>query len=111
MARGLGAALVEVKMAAIVGKRYVAPSGAEVIVTKGGPGALSDAGTLLVPRESAGSATPDLGRTEPVIALGKRYRSTDGAVELLVLRAGVCDLHYDGQPMQLLQTKALPSAD
>ena len=63
-------------MAASVGKRYVAPSGAEVIVTKGGPGDLSD-----------------------------------GEVELLVIKPGVCDLRYNGAPMEVLQPKVLPSAD
>jgi hypothetical protein len=30
-------------------------------------------------------------RSGPVVALDKRYRSADGEVELLVIRAGVCD--------------------
>lgn len=99
-------------MAATVGKRYVAPSGAEVIVTKGGPGALSDGEVALLLKDEA---PPDLkdasGRTEPAIQLGKRYKSADGEVELLVIKPGVCDLRYNGATMELLQPKVLPSAD
>jgi len=99
-------------MAASVGKRYVAPSGAEVIVTKGGPGDLSDGEVPLVLKEQA---TADLrdgsGRSEPVVPLGKRFRSADGEIELLVIKAGVCDLRYNGVAMEVLQPKVLPSAD
>ena len=99
-------------MPANVGKRYVAHSGAEVIVTKGGPGELSDGEVALVPKEESQEVTVDgSGRTAPVIELGKRYRSEDGEVELLVIKAGVCDLHYNGRTMEVLQPKVLPSAD
>ena len=99
-------------MAASVGKRYVSPGGAEVIVTKGGSGALSDGEVALVLKEEfQGPASDGSGRTEPVIQLGKRYKSSDGEVELLVIRPGVCDLRYNGAPMDLLQPKVLPSAD
>jgi len=98
-------------MATQAGKRYVAPSGAEVIVTRGGAGALSDGEVALRLKEEADGVTDASGRTEPLIALGKRYRSEDGEVELLVLRPGVCDLLYDGKPMTILQPKILPSAD
>jgi hypothetical protein len=90
----------------------VAPSGAEVIVTKGGPGALSDGEVALILKDEAPAAPSDAsGRSEPLIQLGKRYKSDDGEVELLVLKAGVCDLRYNGAPMELLQPKVLPSAD
>ena len=46
-----------------------------------------------------------------LIQLGKRYRSPDGEIELLVIKAGVCDLRYNGEPMEALQPKILPSAD
>jgi hypothetical protein len=32
-------------------------------------------------------------------------------VELLVIKAGVCDLRYNGETMEILQPKILPSAD
>jgi hypothetical protein len=99
-------------MAASVGKRYVSPAGAEVIVTKGGPGALSDGEVPLVLKEEASDPTSDSsGRTEPVVQLGKRYKSADGEVELLVIKPGVCDLRYNGAEMEILQPKVLPSAD
>ena len=99
-------------MPASVGKRYVAPSGAEVIVTKGGPGELSDGEVPLVVKEQASADLRDAsGRSEPTITLGKRYKSNDGAVELLVIKPGVCDLRYNGVEMEPLQPKVLPSAD
>ena len=99
-------------MAASVGKRYVAPSGAEVIVTKGGAGALSDGEVSLYLKDEAPAGMADgSGRSEPTIALGKRYKSPDGEVELLVIKPGVFDLRYNGEPMELMQPKVLPSAD
>jgi hypothetical protein len=99
-------------MPANVGKRYVAPSGAEVIVTKGGPGDLSDGEVALYLKDQAPADISDAsGRAEPLIELGKRYRSGDGDVELLVIKAGVCDLRYNGAAMEVLQPKILPSAD
>jgi hypothetical protein len=99
-------------MPANVGKRYVAPSGAEVIVTKGGSGELSDGEVSLYLKDQAPADLGDgSGRAEPKIELGKRYRSGDGEVELLVIKAGVCDLRYNGAEMEVLQPKILPSAD
>jgi hypothetical protein len=99
-------------MPASVGKRYVARSGAEVIVTKGGPGELSDGEVSLVLKDEAPAGMSDgSGRAEPLIELGKRYKSPDGEVELLVIKAGVCDLRYNGASMEVLQPKILPSAD
>ena len=99
-------------MATQVGKRYVTPGGAEVIVTKGGSGELSDGEVgLRLKEEADGDFRDASGRAEPIIQLGKRFRSTDGEVELLVIKAGVCDLYYQGQPMEMLQPKILPSAD
>jgi hypothetical protein len=99
-------------MPASVGKRYVAHSGAEVIVTKGGPGELSDGEVALSLKDEAPAGMSDAsGRAEPLIELGKRYKSPDGAVELLVIKAGVCDLRYNGESMEILQPKILPSAD
>lgn len=98
-------------MPASVGKRYVAHSGAEVIVTKGGPGDLSDGEVALILKDQASGLSDGSGRTEPMVELGKRYKSPDGEVELLVIKAGVCDLRYNGATMELLQPKILPSAD
>jgi hypothetical protein len=99
-------------MAANVGKRYVSPSGAEVIVTKGGAGELSDGEVPLILKDQVnGDLRDQSGRTEPLVQLGKRYKSPDGEVELLVIKPGVCDLRYNGAVMEVLQPKVLPSAD
>lgn len=93
------------------GKRYISPSGAEVVVTKSGPGNLTDGDVPLVIKDAGQSFSggPGAGGTE--LPLGKRYRSADGAVELLVTKAGKCDLRYKGKPMTLLQPRQLPSSD
>jgi hypothetical protein len=95
-----------------VGKRYIGPGGAEFIVTKGGTGALSDGEVALALKDSGETFAGAPARAEaPQVQLGKRYKSGDGAVELLVIKAGACDLRYDGAPMELMQPKVLPSAD
>ncbi len=100
-------------MTAAVGKRYVAASGAEVIITKGSSGSLSDGEDPLYLKDEANASPENASsdRKDPVIQLGKRYRSSDGEVELLVIKPGVCDLRYDGEPMDQLKPKILPSAD
>jgi hypothetical protein len=73
---------------------------------------LSDGEVALVLKDEAPADLKDgSGRAEPLIQLGKRYKSSDGEVELLVIKPGVCDLRYNGAPMELLQPKVLPSAD
>jgi hypothetical protein len=95
-------------MAAQVGKRYIAASGAELIVTKGGDGALQDGDTPLNIKEDGPPATGSNGTD---VALGKRYASADGSVEVLCIKPGACELRYNGAPMELMQPKVLPSAD
>jgi hypothetical protein len=95
-------------MAAQVGKRYVAASGAELIVTKGGDGVLQDGDTPLNIKEDGPPASGSSGND---VALGKRYASGDGSVEVLCIKPGACDLRYNGDPMELMQPKVLPSAD
>jgi hypothetical protein len=95
-----------------VGKRYTSPGGAQVIVTKGGDGVLSDGEVELRLTDGGEPVPPALPRPDALqLQLGKRYRSVDGAIELLVIRAGACELRCDGEPMELLQPKVLPSAD
>lgn len=95
-------------MPAQVGKRYIAASGAELIVTKGGDGALQDGDTPLNIKEDG---PPASGGGSGEVALGKRYASGDGSVEVLCIKPGACDLKYNGEPMELMQPKVLPSAD
>ena len=95
-------------MAAQVGKRYIAASGAELIVTKGGDGTLQDGETALNIKEDG---PPASGGNNGDVALGKRYASADGAIEVLCIKPGACELKYNGEPMELMQPKVLPSAD
>lgn len=94
-----------------LGKIYLTPGGAQIIVTKAGPGTLSDGDVPLIMKDGA-AAFPDgtkAGATP--VQLGKRYKSPDGAVEVLVNKPGTCDLRYEGQPMELKEAKPLPSSD
>lgn len=95
-------------MPAQVGKRYIAASGAELIVTKGGDGALQDGDTPLNIKEDG---PPAGGSGNGDVQLGKRYASADGAVEVLCIKPGKVELKYNGAPMELMQAKVLPSAD
>jgi hypothetical protein len=95
-------------MPAQVGKRYVAASGAELIVTKGGDGALQDGDTPLNLKEDG---PPAAGGAGGDVALGKRYASADGSIEVLCIKPGAVDLRYNGEKMELMQPKVLPSAD
>ena len=98
-------------MPAQLGKIYIAPGGAQLIVTKGGPGTLTDGAVALVTKDS-GQAFPAGTATEGApLQLGKRYKSTDGAVEVLINKPGPCHLCYDGVAMELKEAKPLPSSD
>ena len=35
----------------------------------------------------------------PSLRLGERYHATDGKIEVMIIRAGPCDLRYDGERM------------
>jgi hypothetical protein len=95
-----------------VGKRYTAPSGAEVIVTRGSGGVLSDGErTMPLKEEAPADATSAPNTAAPLLAVGRRFRSADGEVEVLVLRPGHCDLRYNGEAMEVIEPKILPSAD
>jgi hypothetical protein len=98
-------------MPAQLGKIYVAPGGAQLIVTKGGPGTLTDGEVALIPKDSGQSFADGTQAGAATLQLGKRYKSADGAVEVLVNKPGPCDLRYDGAPMELKEAKPLPSSD
>jgi hypothetical protein len=98
-------------MAAQLGKIYLSPGGMQLIVTKGGAGTLTDGDVPLL-LAAAGEKYPDGTKAgAQALQLGKRYKSADGAVEILVNKPGPCDLRYDGQPMELKEAKPLPSSD
>lgn len=94
------------------GSRYVTPSGAELVVTKGGDGLLTDGDVPLQEKDSSngfdGATTSADAMT---INLGRRYQSDDEGVTVLVTKAGQCDLRYDGAPMEVQQPRKLPSSD
>jgi hypothetical protein len=98
-------------MPAQLGKIYITPGGAEMIVTKGSSGTLSDGDTPLMMKDAGESFADGTVAGSTPIQLGKRYKSADGAVEVLVNKPGTCDLRYDGQPMELKEAKPLPSSD
>jgi hypothetical protein len=83
-----------------------------MVVTKGADGELSDGDTVLQTKGSEDAfagATPAADAQE--LALGKRFNSADGAVSVLVTKAGKCDLRYNGDPMELQEPRKLPSSD
>ena len=92
------------------GKRYVSPTGAEMIVTKAGDGTLSDGEVELVIKGS-GEEFSGASSGGEELTLGRRYQSEDEEVVVLVTKAGQCDLRYNGNPMEVQQPKKLPSSD
>jgi hypothetical protein len=94
------------------GQRYVSPGGAEMVVTKGGDGVLTDGDIELQPKgsESAFAGTGP-GPNAQELALGKRFTSADGTVSVLITKAGQCDLRYNEESMELQQPRQLPSSD
>ena len=98
-------------MPAQLGKIYLAPGGVQLIVTKGGPGTLSDGDVGLVTKDSAQAFPEGTVAGTTALQLGKRYKSADGAVEVLINKPGTCDLRYDGASMELKDAKPLPSSD
>ena len=94
------------------GTRYITPSGAELVVTKGGDGMLTDGEVPLQEKDSSngfdGAATSADATT---INLGRRYQSDEEGVTVLVTKAGQCDLRYNGAPMEVQQPRKLPSSD
>jgi hypothetical protein len=94
-----------------LGKIYISPGGMQLIVTKGGAGVLSDGDTPLLRADSGETFPAGTAAGATALQLGKRYKSVDGAVEVLINKPGTCDLRYDGQPMELKDAKPLPSSD
>ena len=94
------------------GQRYVSPGGAEMVVTKGGDGDFTDGDTPLQLKGGEAAFAGAAVSTDAIdMALGKRFTTADGAVSVLVTKAGRCDLRYNGEAMELQQPKELPSSD
>lgn len=83
-----------------------------MVITKGGDGILTDGEIELQPKGSEAAFNGvNPGPDAPEVALGKRFVSADGAVQVLITKAGCCDLRYNGEPMELQQPRQLPSSD
>ena len=69
-------------------------------------------GHLMVPK---GTDPPEGAVLAPAMAdgslLGKRYTDSDGALEILVTKAGHGMLAADGKRLQVKEAKPLPSSD
>lgn len=94
-----------------LGKIYITPGGAQLIVTKGGSGMLTDGDVPLIPKDSGETFSEGTKAGAQALSLGKRYKSADGEVEVLINKPGPCDLSYNGQLMELKEAKPLPSSD
>ena len=87
---------------------------AEVIVTKGSPGAITCAGTAMVPIDHDDVPQPtrasaaDAGQQ---VLAGKRYQTPDGAIQVLCVKQGGGDLQIDGVPAEMIKPKLLPASD
>jgi hypothetical protein len=93
-----------------LGKIYFTPGGAQLIVTKAGPGKLCDGGVELL-MQGAGAYAAGTPAGTQQLALGKRYKSPVGSCEVLINKPGPCDLRYEGAAMELKEAKPLPSSD
>lgn len=87
---------------------------AEVIVTKGCPGAITCAGTAMIP--IGNDDVPQPTRTSAADAgqqllVGKRYQTPDGAIQVLCVKQGDGDLQIDGVPAEMIKPKLLPASD
>ena len=94
------------------GSRYVTPSGAELVVTKGGDGLLTDGDIPLQEKDSgSGFDGTKTSADAMTINLGRRYQADEEGVTVLVTKAGQCDLRYNGASMEVQQPRKLPSSD
>lgn len=94
------------------GQRFVTPAGAEMVVTKGGDGTITDGETELQTKGSeAAFAGAAPGADAQEVSLGKLFTAAEGGVSVLITKAGVCDLRYNGEPMELQEPRKLPSSD
>lgn len=84
-----------------------------VVLTAGREvGAVACGGSPMVPGDQAPApdARPDRKLVGGAV-LGKRYRTDDGALEMLCVKAGVGTLTVDGVPLQLSAPARLPASD
>lgn len=92
-------------------KLHSAVCDTDVMVIKGsGDVALTCGGAEMLTARSGAA-----GELDPAFAggtaMGKRYQSADGSVELLCIKPGKGTLAIDGVPLEIKAAKALPSSD
>jgi len=94
------------------GKRYVGPSGIELIVIKGGNGNLTDNQVPFVLKGKELKTPDDYSvESKQVLGLGRRFISDDENISVLITKAGECELMYNNNPLNLQQPRKLPSSD
>lgn len=105
----------------ISGKRYKGPTGAEFIVTIGGPGVITDGEIPFLQQSNQPMEFENSSNGVPTreLKLGKRFKAQDPAtgtpmekgIEILMLKNGKADLRCDGFVMELKTLNPIPSAD
>ena len=92
-------------------KLHSAVCGTDVMVIKGsGEVALTCGGREMTVVRSEATAEPDAALLAGT-AMGKRYQTADGSIELLCIKPGKGTLAVDGAALELKAAKALPSSD
>jgi hypothetical protein len=84
----------------------IRPGSDEVVVTCGGVAMVSEqaSGEQLAPAPSPANCGEGT-------QIGKRYETSDGAIELLCTKAGPASLAVDDVPLTIKAAKALPASD
>lgn len=82
----------------------------EVMVIKGSNMVVECGGTPMSDTPPDVRAEVDMGFAEGT-KMGKRYVSADGSVELLCVKPGKGSLSMGGAPLQIKDSKPLPSSD
>ena len=82
----------------------------EVMVIKGSNIAVDCGGKAMADAAPAEKAAIDSNFAEGT-KMGKRYVNGDGTVELLCVKAGKGSLSIGGEPLQIKDSKPLPSSD
>lgn len=92
-------------------KLHSAVCDTDVMVIKGsGDVALTCGGRELTVVRADPAGEPDAALATGT-AMGKRYQTPDGAIELLCIKPGKGTLAIDGVPLEVKAAKALPSSD
>ena len=99
-----------------IGQRYVSQSCETEVIVVRAPGVdveVTGAGhpMALGGGDPGGKRLTPLPEWQAGTALGKRYATRDGLIEVLVVKAGSGTLAVDGVALHVSRPKALPSSD